>query len=273
MKVRTHLTGSSKEVSRRLSILDNKVVVTRLRVHAALRQQQFLASFGKAVRRYTVLVQVPKSLKAAKLSIHTSSSPCLPHLAPTTRQIFHYQLSHRSVSSFSNALVSSVSLLVSHTDDGSPQRSTIRRSRLVLPLKRQTQELRKLSIRLLRQRTGVVQGLENISGSLSKGFEHCQNRVAPMGSFCSSFRKKPRTRPVLVHPRRRSPEAGLVSALHGMLLTVVVRSLNPNQFPQKRDFFDRKEQIRSALFRYERRAKKSNQRALARLKVVVSQSQ
>lgn len=131
------------------------------------------------------------------------------------------------------------------------------------------QDLKKLPKRLLRQTAGVVQRLDSTPCSLSKLSHSCQNYIHPVGVLCSSFPKERRTQPDLVSQRHRSPDAGPLLALHGKLFGGMIRSANPNEFPQKLDFFDDKEQFYFVLFRYKSKAKDRNQKRLARPKAHV----
>lgn len=60
--------------------------------------------------------------------------------------------------------------------------------------------------------------------SLSESSEPSQNRLPAASDFCSCFYKEQRTQSVIVHGRRRSPEAGLSTAFHDLLSSVPIRS-------------------------------------------------
>lgn len=53
---------------------------------------------------------------------------------------------------------------------------------------------------------------------------------------------------MLVHRRHRFPEYGLVPAFHGTFLSVLILYVDMNQFSQKKDFSENKEEVSSVLF-------------------------
>lgn len=122
---------------------------------------------------------------------------------------FHHWLSRRNAANASSISVASGPMLTSNVDNGIPTRSVLLRSKVVLPITCRTDELRKLSKRLLSESIGVAQRLSSIPRSLSKRSEHCLIRVPVVGSFCNSFGKDRSTQLKLVHRSRRSLEAGL----------------------------------------------------------------
>lgn len=150
-------------------------------------------------RQYTVLIHVQDRSKPAMPKVHTCSSPYHPHSVPITLHIFHYQLSVRNVPSFSVISAAFFSLLVSHVEDGTPQRSDLLRSQLVLFLKRRAHEIQTTFKRLLRHSITVVQRIRISSETRTKVRSRAQNGSPPLGSFCSSFCKERRIQPVLIH--------------------------------------------------------------------------
>lgn len=158
----TDFTDNTKEVPRRLSFPHSEVVVARLRLRAASRQQHFSASFRKTARQYFVLVQVQHRRKRAKSKYYNSPSPCRPRSAPILLQVLHDQLSSQSVPSSPSVSVVFVPLLVSYVDEGIPQRLALLCSQPDLSLKREMHELSKLFTCLLRRTTGIVQRLKDI---------------------------------------------------------------------------------------------------------------
>lgn len=122
------------------------------------------------------------------------------------------------------------------------------------------------------QNIEIAQGVNSIPWCLSKRSKPQQNFLASMDGFCSLFCKERRAQAVSVYEHRRSPDAGLVLSLTSMLFTVLIPYANPNKLPHKIDFFEQKEQGRSVPVRYKRVPKKSNQKRLARMKAVASQS-
>lgn len=120
--------------SRRTLHPNDDLIVPRLILRAPLRQQQSSASVWKTARRYHVLVQVQSCPKPAESHVHASLSPCGLHSAPITLRVFHHSLSHRSLPSFSRALVVSVPLLISYIGDGALLRLDLFRLQLALPI-------------------------------------------------------------------------------------------------------------------------------------------
>lgn len=117
-------------------------------------------------------------------------------------------------------------MVVSYAGDGVSQRSASLRSHLVFSLKHQALELPTLSKQLLRQSIEVAQRLKSKPSSLSRRSDLCQSGVAAVGHFRSSISEERRTKPVLLHRRRRFPEVSFVPVFSGMFLGIPIRIAN-----------------------------------------------
>lgn len=110
-KVCAHFIGIYEEVPGQLSIPHNETVVPRTHLQAAFSQQQSFASFGKTAGRQAEPVSVQDCCKPAKQDVSSRASPCLPHWAPATPQIFHHKLSPRNIPGSSSVSVVSAGCL------------------------------------------------------------------------------------------------------------------------------------------------------------------
>lgn len=162
MKACTDLTASGKQVSGRLYLSKNEIVVNHLPFSTQPRKQQYSASFRKTVRRYTALFQVQNSHELAKPNLRTRSSPRHPDLAPVTIGILHQDLSRRSIPYTFIVSLAYMTLCSLHVDNGTARRSVLLRLQFVFRAKSCMHGLQKLSKRLSTPRTEVLQTLQNI---------------------------------------------------------------------------------------------------------------
>lgn len=186
IKICIYFLGSSKEKPWRLSTTDSEIFVLCPRFCAVSCQQQSSPSSVKTARQYYVSVQVQDCGKSTRPNVDTSTSPCRPHSAVTSLQIFHHHLLPRSAQSASIVLVASVPLLVSQGNDGIPQRLVFYGSLLVPWLKQRVYELQNLSTRQLGRTIGVVQRLTNSSWSVIGRFRPCQTFVPPRSELSAA---------------------------------------------------------------------------------------
>lgn len=107
-----HFTCSSKEIFRRLSILDSRIVVSRLRLRLPTSQQSYYVSSRQTARPYTDWAEIQDRLKPTKPNVQTGSSPPGPHWASTTLQKVHPEFSCERVQSAFSFSTVSVPLLV-----------------------------------------------------------------------------------------------------------------------------------------------------------------
>lgn len=149
------------------------------------------------------------------------------HSASITLRKVHHQLSCRDAPSSSSVPVASILLLVFPPVSGIPKCSVLLRSQLVIPPGRRAYEIRTLHKWLFRQSVQIVQRLKTKFQSLTKRFELHKTTVLRLSRFCSLFRKKRRSQPMLVHQCRCSPEADLGLAL----LRNACRVLRPFEKP------------------------------------------
>lgn len=115
LAVCTYFLASSK-VPPGLPIFVNRIVGPRLGRRAPHRQQHSSASFRENARQYSGPAQTRERCKPAMPDVPSSLSPCRPHSAPASLQIFYDQLSRQSVPGYSSVSIASVQLLVSHVD-------------------------------------------------------------------------------------------------------------------------------------------------------------
>lgn len=116
IEVCSHLTASSREVLRQVSIPDSAIVVVRLRLGALSRLLQYSTSSGRTSRRYNILVHGRDRPKPAKPDVHLISNPYRPQSPSTALEIRLHQLWRRSSPRSFSVLLAPITLLVSHAD-------------------------------------------------------------------------------------------------------------------------------------------------------------